>query len=163
VPWILSEPVADVASAVDKLRADDRLITDGTQRLNEVEAVVDAVNGPQNIAFTSESPYTGSGCTSMLAGRSTKNCTMHATLDAHIAYATRRSAPMPSEVVASRCSAVIPSAAAIASAPMTTIGVLRRIIPGKQEAAASPSQAATAASWTTPSSANGTAGAMKRA
>ena len=39
----LSEPVADLVAAVGKLRADDRLVTDTGQQLNNIEATVDAI------------------------------------------------------------------------------------------------------------------------
>ena len=48
----------------------------------------------QKMALTSVNQYTGAGCTSMAAGRSTKNWAMQAALDTHIAYATSRVEPM---------------------------------------------------------------------
>lgn len=50
-------------------------------------------NTVQNTALNNDNPYTGIGCTSIPAGRTRKNCTMQATLDTHIAYATSRNAP----------------------------------------------------------------------
>src|SRR3954452_24775824 len=40
---VLSEPVGDVVVAVEKLRADDRLVTSPEQQLNELEALRDAM------------------------------------------------------------------------------------------------------------------------
>ena len=73
MPWILSEPVADMAAAVDKLRVDDRLITDGTQKLNEVEAVLDAINGLHVVLVRKLREIYHDDMTAELAGRSTKN------------------------------------------------------------------------------------------
>ena len=44
MPWILSEPIADAVTAVERLRTDDRVITDRAQRLDEIKAVVEAIN-----------------------------------------------------------------------------------------------------------------------
>ena len=52
------------------------------------------------------------------------------------------------------------AAVAIAAAPATKRGVVRRRSCGKHTAPAKPSHTATAVSWTTPTSAKGTAGAM---
>src|SRR5439155_1120346 len=40
---VLSEPVGDVVAAVGKLRADDGLVTDTGQQLEEIEALLDAL------------------------------------------------------------------------------------------------------------------------
>lgn len=70
---ILSEPVADVVAAVDKLRADDRLITNPTQRVNHVEAILEAINGLQGVLVRELRAVHYDDSTAELAGRSTKN------------------------------------------------------------------------------------------
>ena len=74
-----------------------------------------------------------------------------------------RSQPAGSEVPTPYRTAVTASAAAIASAPRRNSGVTRRRSRGKDTAPARPSQPATAVICTTPTRANGTAGAMPEA
>jgi hypothetical protein len=45
----LSEPVADVVAAVEKLRASDALVTDTARQLNEIEAVLDVITILQSV------------------------------------------------------------------------------------------------------------------
>jgi len=45
VPLILSDPVADVATAVDKLLVDDRLITSPDMLLGDVESLLESISG----------------------------------------------------------------------------------------------------------------------
>ena len=49
MPAMLSDVVADLVAAADKVRADDRLITSSDQMLNEVEAIVDTITALQAV------------------------------------------------------------------------------------------------------------------
>ena len=70
---VLSEPVADVVAAVDKLRADDRLITDAQQRANHIEALLTAVTGLHGVLVRElRELHHDEACADVL-GRSTKN------------------------------------------------------------------------------------------
>ena len=69
---VLSEPVVDVVAAVDKLRADDRLITSGDAQLRELEAIVDASVGLQAAIVERLIDIDGQQVTSELCGRGTK-------------------------------------------------------------------------------------------
>src|SRR5436305_3071810 len=49
VSLVVSDPVRDVVAAVDKLRVDDRLITDPSMLLGDCEALLDSINGVQAV------------------------------------------------------------------------------------------------------------------
>ena len=69
---ILSEPVVDVVAAVDKLCADDRLITSGDAQLRELEAMLDAVTALRSVIVRRIAEVDAQNVTSELCGRSTK-------------------------------------------------------------------------------------------
>jgi hypothetical protein len=69
----LSEPVADVVAAVDKLRVDDRLITDAESRLGDIEALIDAMTGLQSVLVRRLRDAHYDPATPELTGRSTRN------------------------------------------------------------------------------------------
>ena len=71
MPPILSEPVVDVAAAVDKLRADDRLITSAHAQLCEVEAIADAITGLQAVLVRRLRAAWNTEATKEVAGRGT--------------------------------------------------------------------------------------------
>jgi hypothetical protein len=73
VPAILSEPVADVVAAVDKLRVDDRLITDSEMRLGDTEALIETISGLQAVLVRRLREVHHDPATPELIGRSTRN------------------------------------------------------------------------------------------
>src|SRR5438309_1924417 len=68
----LSEPVADVVAAVGKLRADDRLVTDTGQQLNNIEATVDAITVLESVLVDQLAEARKAGATVEHAGRGVK-------------------------------------------------------------------------------------------
>ena len=72
MPAILSDVVTDVAAAVDKLRADDRLVTSADQKLNELEALFEAGRKLQAVAVRRLREIWATDATSEACGRSTK-------------------------------------------------------------------------------------------
>jgi hypothetical protein len=73
VSVVLSEPVADVVATVDKLRVDDRLITDPEMRLADAEALIDAISGLQAVLLRRVRDAHYDPATPALTGRSTRN------------------------------------------------------------------------------------------
>ena len=69
---VLSDVVVDVVATVDKLCADDRLITSGDAQLREVEAIVDAGLGVQVAIVQRLIDIDSQQVTSELCGRSTR-------------------------------------------------------------------------------------------
>jgi hypothetical protein len=72
VPAILSDPVADVLAAADKLRADDRLVASPVQVLCELEALFDTVTMVQAVAVRRLREARGLDATGEVCGRGTK-------------------------------------------------------------------------------------------
>jgi hypothetical protein len=72
VPAILSDPVADLVAVADKLRADDRLITDSSAQLADLEAIFTSIRTLQAVAVRRVREAAGSDATSELHGQSTK-------------------------------------------------------------------------------------------
>jgi hypothetical protein len=72
VPAILSDPIADVATAVDKLRAHDGLVTSPEQLLNESETLLDAINGLQSVLVRKLREVHHHPDTATVTGRSTR-------------------------------------------------------------------------------------------
>ena len=72
MPAVLSDPVADVAAAVDKLRAHDGLVTSAEQLLNESETIIDAINGLQSVLVRKLREAHFHPDTSAVTGRSTR-------------------------------------------------------------------------------------------
>jgi hypothetical protein len=72
VSVVLSGPVVDVVAAVDKLCADDRLITSGDAQLREVEAIVEAGIGVQVAIVERLIDLDAQQVTSELCGRGTR-------------------------------------------------------------------------------------------
>jgi hypothetical protein len=73
VSLVLSEPVADVVAAADKLRVDDRLITDPLMILGDTEALIDAINGLQAVLVRRLREVHHDPVAPQLTGRSTRN------------------------------------------------------------------------------------------
>lgn len=73
MPAILSDPVADVVAAADKLRVDDRLITDPEMLLGDTEALIDAINGLQSVLVRRLRAAHYDPATPELTGRSMRN------------------------------------------------------------------------------------------
>jgi hypothetical protein len=72
MPAILSDVVVDVVAAVEKLRADGRLIADQDQMLNEVEAILDTITSLQAEVVHRLRDVWDADATSVSCGRSTK-------------------------------------------------------------------------------------------
>jgi hypothetical protein len=72
VSVVLSGPVVDVVAAVDKLCADDRLITSGDAQLREVEVIVEAGIGVQVAIVERLVDLDAQQVTSELCGRGTR-------------------------------------------------------------------------------------------
>jgi hypothetical protein len=72
VSVVLSDPVVDVVAAVDKLCADDRLITSGDAQLRELEAIVDAGVGVQVAIVQRLIDIDTQQVTTQLCGRGTR-------------------------------------------------------------------------------------------
>jgi hypothetical protein len=70
---VLSEPVVDVVTAVDKLRADDRLVTSPETKLAEIEALQESIVGLQAILVRKVRNAHYDPEVAALTGRSTKN------------------------------------------------------------------------------------------
>lgn len=70
---LLSDPVADAVAIVDKLRADDRLITDPQQQIADVEALLDVLTGVHGVLVRKLRDIHYHPQTPELLGRSTKN------------------------------------------------------------------------------------------
>lgn len=70
---VLSEPVADVVAAVDKLCVDDRLVTDPQMMLGDTEALIEAINGLQSVLVRRLRDAHYEPGTYELTGRSTRN------------------------------------------------------------------------------------------
>src|SRR3954447_1285043 len=68
----LSDVLADVVSAVEKLRADDRLVTSGEQQLNELEAIFDLVTALQAIGVRRLRDARNADAPAQVCGRTTK-------------------------------------------------------------------------------------------
>src|SRR3954451_25057346 len=68
----LSEPVADVVVAAEKLRADDRLVTSPEQQLNEVEAIFDVVTTLSAVAVRRLRDARDADVPELVCGRTTK-------------------------------------------------------------------------------------------
>src|SRR3954471_15378437 len=69
---VLSPPVADVATAAGKLRADDGLVTDTGQQLAEIEALLDAITVLQSAVSDRLAEAAKVGATAEHYGRSPK-------------------------------------------------------------------------------------------
>src|SRR4051812_30793540 len=69
---VLSEPVGDVVAAVEKLRADDRLVTDTGQQLAEIEVLLDAITVLQSAVTDRVAEAANVGATAEHYGRSPK-------------------------------------------------------------------------------------------
>src|SRR3954469_417687 len=69
---VLSTPVADVAAAAGKLRADDRLVTDTGQQLEEIEVLLDTITVLQSAVTDRLTEATKVGATAEQYGRSPK-------------------------------------------------------------------------------------------
>jgi hypothetical protein len=72
MPAVLSEAVADVVAAVEKLRADDRLITRPEMLLGDVEALLEAAAVLQAVTVRRLREVWAADATSEFYGRSTK-------------------------------------------------------------------------------------------
>ena len=68
----VSDPVSDVVAAVDKLRADDRLITNTGMLLGDVEAIADAITMLQSVLVDRLEEGQKVGATAEHHGRSPK-------------------------------------------------------------------------------------------
>src|SRR4051812_4998074 len=69
---VLSEPVGDVVAAVGKLRADDGLVTDTGQQLEEIEVLLDAITVLQSAVSDRVAEAAKVGATAEHYGRSPK-------------------------------------------------------------------------------------------
>ena len=69
---VLSSPVADVATAAGKLRADDGLVTDTGQQLEEIEALLDTITVLQSVVSDRIAEAAKVGATAEHYGRSPK-------------------------------------------------------------------------------------------
>src|SRR3954469_20456160 len=67
---VLSEPVGDVVAAVGKLRADDGLVTDTGQQLEEIEVLLDAITVLQSVVSDRLAEAAKVGATAEHDGRS---------------------------------------------------------------------------------------------
>jgi hypothetical protein len=72
VPAVLSDPVVDVVAAVDKLRADDRLIMSPEMLLGDLEAIFDSVSMLRAVAVRRLREARDMEATAQLCGRSPK-------------------------------------------------------------------------------------------
>jgi len=72
VPQLLSDPVADVVAVVDKLRADDRLITSPEMVLGDVEVLLEAVSKLQAVLVRRLRVAGDLDAAAQITGRSTK-------------------------------------------------------------------------------------------
>ena len=72
VPAVLSDPVVDVVAAVEKLRADDRLITQPEMLLCDVEALLESITGLQGVLVRRLREAHHADASTELYGRSTK-------------------------------------------------------------------------------------------
>src|SRR3954452_6940419 len=72
VPAIVSDRVADVAVAVDKLRADDQLITSPDMKLGDAEVLIEAIIGLQAVLVRRLADINTDDTTAEFTGRSTK-------------------------------------------------------------------------------------------
>src|SRR3954451_1412295 len=66
----LSETVRDVAAAAEKLRADDRLVTDTGQQLEEIETLLDAITVLESVVTDRVAEAAKVGATAEQCGRS---------------------------------------------------------------------------------------------
>src|SRR3954452_4592248 len=69
---VLSEPVGDVVAAVGKLRADDGLVTDTGQQLEEIEVLLDTITVLQSVVTDRIAEAAKVGATAEQYGRSPK-------------------------------------------------------------------------------------------
>lgn len=72
MPAVLSEPVADLAAVVDKLRADDRLVLSPEMLLCDLETIFESVTALQAVAVRKLRAAWDLGATSQVAGRGVK-------------------------------------------------------------------------------------------
>jgi hypothetical protein len=72
VPLVVSDPVADVVAAAEKLRADDRLIADPAMLLGDVETLADAMTTVYAVLLRRLREAWGVDATAELFGRATK-------------------------------------------------------------------------------------------
>jgi len=72
VPLLVSDPVADVVAAVEKLRADDRLITSPGMLLGDAEMLLEAMNGIESVLVRRMREAAQADATSEIHGRGTK-------------------------------------------------------------------------------------------
>ena len=72
MPAVLSDPVVDVAAAVDKLRADDRLITSPDMLLCDTESLLESITALQAVVVRRLRAARDLDATVQVAGRSTK-------------------------------------------------------------------------------------------
>jgi hypothetical protein len=73
VPAVLSDPVVDVVAAVDKLCADDRLITSADELLGNAEALIDLRNRLDSVLVRTLRDAHFHPDTDAITGRSTRN------------------------------------------------------------------------------------------
>lgn len=72
MPAVISQAVADVSAAVEKLRADDAVITDPEMLLGDAEALLDAVTSVQAVVVRRLADAQAVDATGELYGRGTK-------------------------------------------------------------------------------------------